>query len=190
MLLALSSRVFCRFVRRLEQVDHRLGDAEITRGHQHQHAVVSVLEGGHFPKGIDLIDAGVGARIRQHHKTGVDQQADAISHGEIVPYCCCRADSAISACTLGRAWGSQVILERKCGDHGGSPAKRAAKSDSRIRASLQACAAAASCAILRVSVADLGRKDIQLARCATTSRASPVRFSVEGGDCSSVRRVT
>ena len=53
---------------------------EIARRHQHQHAVVGALEGGHFAKGVDLIDAGVGPRIGQHHEPGVDQQADAVSH--------------------------------------------------------------------------------------------------------------
>ena len=40
-----------------------------------------VLERGHFAKRIDLIDAGVGSGVRQHHETGVDQHADAVSHG-------------------------------------------------------------------------------------------------------------
>jgi hypothetical protein len=80
------------FIGRLEQINDCLGNPEVSRRHQDQHAVVEVLESGHFPKGIDLIDTGVGPRVRQHHETGVDQQADAVSHAEIVPYCRRRAD--------------------------------------------------------------------------------------------------
>jgi hypothetical protein len=87
-----------------KQIDHRLGDREIARRQQHQRAVVQPLERRHLAERIDLIDAGVGPRIGQHHETGVDQQADAVSHGakfyssrrNRAVYCCWLADSATS----------------------------------------------------------------------------------------------
>lgn len=65
----------------LQNMRHRLGDSEIAGGHQHQHAIFRAPEGRHFAKRIDLIDAGAGPGVGQHDKTGVDQEADAISQG-------------------------------------------------------------------------------------------------------------
>jgi hypothetical protein len=62
----------------VQEIHHGLGDGEIAGGQQHQHAIVGALERRHLAEGVDLIDAGVGPRVGQHHEAGVDQQADAV----------------------------------------------------------------------------------------------------------------
>ncbi len=81
--------------------------AEIAGRQQHQHAVVRLLKGRHFAKRVDLIDTGVGPRIGQHHEPGVDQQADAVSHGAKF-YLRRRDDAAALLLLLGR-FGHQHI---------------------------------------------------------------------------------
>src|SRR6185295_2837805 len=53
---------------------------EIAGAQQHQHAIVGPLENGHLAKRSDIVHAGIRARIRRQHDSGVQQDADAIRH--------------------------------------------------------------------------------------------------------------
>jgi EAL domain-containing protein (putative c-di-GMP-specific phosphodiesterase class I) len=81
----------------VEQVDDRLGDGQVARRQEHQHALVRALEGRHLAERVDLIDTGVSPGIGQQHQPGIDQQADTVGHAKILHHCCCCcADSATS----------------------------------------------------------------------------------------------
>jgi hypothetical protein len=65
----------------LQDFTHGLRDRQVAGREQHHEAVVVAFVDDHLAKGADLVQAGVGARVRQEHQSGVQFDGDAISHG-------------------------------------------------------------------------------------------------------------
>ncbi len=65
----------------LDPVDDRLRGCEIARGEHHQLPLAVATEGEHLAVVADLIDTGVGARVRGKHQTLIDGDSETISHG-------------------------------------------------------------------------------------------------------------
>ncbi|BBU68446.1 hypothetical protein ICHIJ1_23180 [Fluviibacter phosphoraccumulans] len=63
-----------------QDLTYGLGDGQITGRHHHDDAVTRSFDQAHLTKGADLIDTGVGTRVRQKNKAGIEPQGYAISH--------------------------------------------------------------------------------------------------------------
>jgi hypothetical protein len=64
----------------VELVHYGLRNCEITSRQQYQGAIIRTLEDMHLPKGVDVVDASVGARIGKEHHSRIEQSCDAVSH--------------------------------------------------------------------------------------------------------------
>ena len=64
----------------LENFPDRLRDRQVARRKQHHVTVARALVNDHLPKGADLVEASVGARIRRKHEPRFDFESDAIGH--------------------------------------------------------------------------------------------------------------
>ena len=64
----------------LQDFADRLGDREVARREQAHEAVARLLVDDHFPKGADLVQARVGARVGEEDEPGVEFDGDAVSH--------------------------------------------------------------------------------------------------------------
>ena len=63
-----------------QESQNALGAREAAAGEHDEDALAGGDERVHLGGGIDLIVAGVGARIGQHYQASVDQKPDAVSH--------------------------------------------------------------------------------------------------------------
>ena len=54
-----------RHAQHAPDLPHRLAGGEIARGHQHDHAFARTLEHRQLAKRADVVDSGVGARVRE-----------------------------------------------------------------------------------------------------------------------------
>jgi hypothetical protein len=61
--------------------DHRLGRGEIPGGQHHEGAFPLDTEGEHLGVGTQVIDAGIGARVRCKHQAFIDGDGKTIGHG-------------------------------------------------------------------------------------------------------------
>lgn len=66
--------------RRPDVRHHALRDAEIARAHQGHDALARLLEHEHLAEARDVVDARIGARVRQQHEARLELEANAISH--------------------------------------------------------------------------------------------------------------
>jgi hypothetical protein len=64
----------------LQLLAHRLRDRQVARRQQHHEALTGLLVDHHLAKAGDVIEAGVGARVRQEHEARFEPDADAIGH--------------------------------------------------------------------------------------------------------------
>jgi hypothetical protein len=64
----------------LQNLAHRLRNAQVAGRQQHHEAVVRLFVNDHFAKGADLVETRIGARIGQKNQSGVEFDGDAISH--------------------------------------------------------------------------------------------------------------
>ena len=64
----------------MQQVHDRLGNREVPRRHQRHDTVAGRFPNRQFSKGGDIVDAGIGARIRQHDKPVIHIETDTIRH--------------------------------------------------------------------------------------------------------------
>jgi hypothetical protein len=65
----------------LQDLAHRLRDAQVAGRQQHHEAVARLLVDDHLAEGADLVQPGVGARVGQEHQSGVEFDGDAVGHG-------------------------------------------------------------------------------------------------------------
>ncbi len=64
----------------LQDLAHRLRDAQVARRQQHHEAVARLLVDDHLAEGADLVKTGVGAGIGQEHQPGIEFDGDAVGH--------------------------------------------------------------------------------------------------------------
>ena len=64
-----------------QYADHRLADREVPRCRDRHDALLGVLEHVQFAEGRNVVDPGIGPRVREHHQALAYQNSAAISHG-------------------------------------------------------------------------------------------------------------
>jgi hypothetical protein len=64
----------------LQDLAHRLRDAQVAGRQQHHEAVARLLVHDHLAEGADVVQPRIGARVGQKDESGVEFDADAISH--------------------------------------------------------------------------------------------------------------
>ena len=64
----------------LQHGNQRLRNGQIAGGHQHENALARLLEHGHLAEGVDLVNAGIGARIGKEDESVVQQHSHTIGH--------------------------------------------------------------------------------------------------------------
>src|SRR5579862_4126295 len=70
-----------------QYADHRLADRQISRRRDRHDALLRILEDVKFADGRDVVDAGIGPRVGEHHQPLAHQNATAISHRLTAPPC-------------------------------------------------------------------------------------------------------
>jgi hypothetical protein len=53
-------------------VHDRLRDSKVAGGHQNEYAIARTLERVHLTKSVDVINTGVGARVRKKDEAGIE----------------------------------------------------------------------------------------------------------------------
>ena len=64
----------------LQNLTHRLRNAQVARRQQHHEAVAGLLVNDHLAEGADLVQPRVGAGVGQEHQSGIEFDGDAIGH--------------------------------------------------------------------------------------------------------------
>jgi len=66
----------------LQNLAHRLRNAQVARRQQRHESIARFFVNNHFAKGAGLVHSGVGTRVGQENKSGLEFDGDAIGHGE------------------------------------------------------------------------------------------------------------
>src|SRR6185369_13297230 len=111
----------------LQDLAHRLRDAQVARRQQHHEAVTGTLVDDHLAEGADVVHAGVGARIGQEHQPGVEFDADAVGHDLLASffswYTASRASRGLSASGFKAATAASTALGAAASAAGGAANK-------------------------------------------------------------------
>ena len=70
----------------LQDLAHRLRDAQVAGREQAHEAVARLLVDDHLAEGADLVQARVGARVGEEDHAGVELDGDAVSHDEAMSF--------------------------------------------------------------------------------------------------------
>ena len=71
-----------------QYADDRLADRQIARRGDRHDALLRILEDMQLAEGRDVVDAGIGPRVREHHQSFAHENSTAIGHCSVLPARC------------------------------------------------------------------------------------------------------